>query len=356
VTVFAAVDLISTQSGNNAYDVEIDPEWTLDENNWRIPVTQAKKLGSEDGTTIYVGELYDGIASRFSEDSRAFKAELERLVATHYVFIIDKGFRVKINGEVVKPRATKLVFNKKTERGRKDAICPFMFRTKIDDVEVFLAVGFTRPIPSQEEIAQDQESTRYSSLEAGWTIVCNDRAVLYCDRTELTGWGEAGVPRYHTQFIAISGIVEFKSDDPAKLPTTTTKRGVDASSRLFLQIKNKMREGMQIFTDYTNKWKARPEASKKQIEEGEPLSFAQLKTESLRLKFTSTKTSYPVGEQFKPGLPQPKRITPQVRRIVYFKPIAEVESVAEYLFDDPNEHPAVVGEKCFDIQLKEARK
>ena len=67
-------------------------------------------------------------------------------------------------------------------------------------------------------------------MDAGWTIICNDRAVLYCDRTELTGWGEAGVPRYHTQFIAISGIVEFQSNDPAKLPTTTTKRGIDASS------------------------------------------------------------------------------------------------------------------------------
>ena len=62
-------------------------------------------------------------------------------------------------------------------------------------------------------------------MDAGWTIICNDRAVLYCDRTELTGWGDAGVPRYHTQFIAISGIVEFQSNDAAKLPTTTTKRG-----------------------------------------------------------------------------------------------------------------------------------
>jgi hypothetical protein len=348
--------LISTQNGNDAYDVDIKPQWTDDEDNWRIPVTPAKKAEPEDGTTIYVGELYDGIASRFSEDSRAFKADLERLVATHYVFIIDKGFRVKINGDVVKPRPTKLVFDKKAAGAKKDAICPFIFRTKINEVEVFLAVGFTRPIPSQDEIEQDQEATKYSTLDAGWTIICNDRAVLYCDRSELTGWGEAGVPRYHTQFIAISGIVEFRSDDASRLPTTTTKRGVDASSTLYLQIKNKMREGMQIFTDYTNRWKARPEDSRKQIEAGEPLSFEEIKIESERLIFTSTKSSFPMGKQFKPGLPQPKRISPQMRRITYFKPIAEVESVADYLYDDPGEHPAVVGERCFDIQLKETRK
>ena len=50
--------------------------------------------------------------------------------------------------------------------------------------------------------------------------------VLYCDQSELTGWGEAKVPRYHTQFIAISGIVEFKCKDPSKLPTTTHQKRI----------------------------------------------------------------------------------------------------------------------------------
>ena len=77
--------------------------------------------------------------------------------------------------------------------------------------------------------------------------------MVYCDRTELTGWGDARVPRYHTQFIAISGIVEFQSNDAAKLSTTTTKRGIDASSSLYLQVRHRMMEGMQVFTSYTNK-------------------------------------------------------------------------------------------------------
>ena len=348
--------LIETQSGDYIYDVDISPTWTDDEDNWKIPVKSSNKSRPEDGTTVHIGELYEGIADRFSQDSLAFKADLQRLVATHYVSIIQKGFRVKINGDVVKPRPIKLVFDEKIIRKKKNAICPYIFKAKIDEVDVFLAVGFTRPIPSQDEIAEDQEEKKYSSLDAGWTILCNDRAVLYCDRTELTGWGDAGVPRYHTQFIAISGIVEFKADDASKLPTTTTKRGVDASSTLYLQVKNKMREGMQIFTNYTNKWKGEPEESRKQIEAGEPLSLDDLKTESLQLAFNSTKTSFPAGEQFKPSLPQPKRLNPQMRRITFFKPVGHVRLVADYLYDDPNEHPAVVGERCFDIQLKEARK
>jgi len=280
--------LIETQNRTDAYEVDIEPAWTASE-SWKIPVRASERRMSEDGTTIIVGDLYPGIANRFSEDAAAFKSELERMVATHYVFIIDKGFEVKINGDVVKPRPTRLIFDRKSRAPKKEAIRPFMFRTHTDGVDVFLAVGFTRPIPSQQEIANEQEDKRYSSQDAGWTILCNDRAVLYCDRTELTGWGEANVPRYHTQFIAVSGIVEFRSDNPSKLPTTTTKRGIDASSPLYLQVKNKMREGMRIFTDYTNKWKERPDESRKQMEFGTPLAFEQIKAEAARLPFSATK-------------------------------------------------------------------
>ncbi len=348
--------LISTQNEGRVYDVDIVPEWTADEHEWMIPVRPGTKSMTRDGTVVVVGNLHTGIAERFGADAKAFKSDLERMVATHYVYIIDKGFEVSINGDVVKPRATRLVFNRKLRGPDKEGIQPFIFRTRTEGgVEVFLVVGFTRPIPSDDEIASEQDEKKYSSLDAGWTVLCNDRAVLYCDRTELTGWGEAGVPRYHNQFIAISGIVEFKSDDASKLPTTTTKRGIDASSSLYLQIKNKMREGMRIFTDYTNKWKERPDESRKQIEaSGPPLSFEEIRAASAHLAFSSTKRSIPEGDQYKPKLPLPKRPEPRKRRISYLKDVDEVRSVAQYLFDDIEKDASAVGEKCFDLLLREA--
>lgn len=349
--------LISTQNGDNKYDVEFTPDWIADEQQWKLPVQASKKSFKEDGTTVVVGDLNPAIAKRFGEDEKSFKAQLERMVATNYAFIIAKGFEVKINGDTVKPRPTHLVFDKKAAGTKRPAIQPFIFKTKVDGVEVFLAVGFTRPIPSPDEVANEHEEKRYSSLEAGWTIICNDRAVVYCDRTELTGWGEAGIPRYHTQFIAISGIVEFRSvADPSKLPTNTTKRGIDASSPLYLQVKNKMREGMRIFTDYTNKWKERPEESKKHIEAGKPLSFEEIKVQSRRLKMTPTKRTVPEGSQFKPALPLPRKVEARKRRISFVKTVDEVETVAEHIFKDVETDASVVGEKCFDLILKEARK
>jgi len=347
--------LISTQTADDAYEVDITREWINDEGQWRIPVHPARKSRTENGTTIVIGDLHDGVKKRFGEDRESFESDLETLVATHYAFIIDKGFEVRLNRRVIKPRPTKLVFDKKMRRGKRAGIQPFIFKTKTDGVEVFLAVGFTRPIPSQDEIEREQDEKKYSSLDAGWTVLCNDRAVLYCDRSELTGWGEAGIPRYHTQFIAISGIVEFKAEDPSKLPTTTTKRGIDASSTLYLQIKNKMREGMRIFTNYTNKWKARAEESRRQIEAAGPaLSFHEIKAASERLEFNPTKQSVPKGDQFKPELPLPARPEPQTRRISFVKKVEEVKLVAEHLFEDPDVDPSVVGEKCFDLILSDA--
>ncbi|HEY0159582.1 MAG TPA: ATP-binding protein [Thermoanaerobaculia bacterium] len=340
--------LISTQHEKDRYEVDISPDWLDDEDSWDIPVRPGKRQ-PEDGTTVYVTDLHEGVRRRFTDDSTSFQSDLENMIATHYTFIIDKGFEVKVNGVAVRPRATRLIFAE-----QETSIRPFMFMTASDGVEVFLTVGFTRPIPSADEAASEQEDKKYSTENAGWTVVCNDRAVLYCDRTEMTGWGEAGVPRYHTQFIAISGIVEFRSDDPAKLPTTTTKRGIDASSTLYLQVKNKMREGMRLFTTYTNKWKNRADEARQQMEAEQTLSFGELKAAAKRVEMRATTRTVPAGKQYTPNLPMPAKADAQKRRISYSKHLNDIRVVSEHLFGDSDADPSEVGERCFDVILARA--
>ncbi len=343
--------LISTRHENDQYEVEINPDWITDESLWTIPVRESTRTSDEDGTEIVIGDLREGIAETFGESNTSFKSELMRLIATHYAYIIEKGFRVTVNGDVVRPRTAKLVFD--AAKQGSESLLPFVFSGAINDVDVYLAVGLTRPIPEQGEILDEQEATRYSSIDAGWTILCNGRAVLYCDRSELTGWGEAGVPRYHTQFIAISGIVDFRCDDASKLPTTTTKRGIDASSPVYLQAKNKMREGMRLFTDYTNKWKGRADEAKRHIEGVRQLPLDQLKQATRNLTLSSTR-ALAGGQQFKPRLPVPKDLEPTRRRISFVRNLEAIESVAEY-FDEPALSAAEVGERCFDLVLEEAQ-
>jgi hypothetical protein len=297
--------VITTQNGNDSYEVEITPDCVRDEDDWTLPVRAATTPMAEAGTTIVIGQLHEGIKKTFGEGGEAaFHVELSRRVSELYAFIIAKGFKVSINGTVVEPRPTALVFQQKDGKRRTSGlIAPFIYRASVDDVQVFLAFGLTRAIPTAEEVADEDAGTqaRYKSLAAGWTAVCNDRAVVYCDRTELTGWGEDDIPRYHTQFIALSGIVEFRSDDAAKLPTTTTKRGIDAASPLYLQVKNKMREGLKLFTTFTYWWKGREAEARTMVDKAEVLIFSELKKRADSLTMSKV-TRLPGGQQYKPAL------------------------------------------------------
>ena len=340
--------LISTQSQQDCYEVEIKPEWIADPDDWKLPIKfKLPDSDKKDGTTIDISELNEDIATRFGDGAKEeFTSELTEKVQTHYAFILDKGFEIKINDERVEPESTKLVFNKK--------IKPYIYQTESSGVNVFLSVGLTKPILSRKDANDEENEERYSSADAGWTIICNDRAVLYCDRTELTGWGESGVPRYHTQFIAISGIVEFRSDDTAKLPTTTTKRGIDASSSLYSQVKRKMREGMKIFTAYTNHWKDNPDESKRQIALGNHYDLNQIKNMVETLDMSPVKSGLR-GEKFNPTLPRPESKKSTKKRISYSKELDDIQTVQSHLFGENKAKPSQVGEKCFDVILEEAQ-
>ena len=347
--------VISTQSGEDKYEVNIVPEWLRDEAAWDLPVTERETFMSQDGTVIVVGDLHEGIIDRFVDEVSSFQTELIGLIASHYAFIIEKGFKVIVNNQVVHSWLQRLIYETDGQHS-KNTIQPFIYKGTTDtNVEVFLAVGFTRPIPSQDEIDEENESKQYSTEDAGWTIVCNDRAVLFCDKSELTGWGEAGVPRYHTQFIAVSGIVEFKCDDPLELPMTTTKRGIDASSPLYLQIKNKMREGMKLFTDYTNHWKGSENELRTQFASCDAITFSELKSTNNQWLFNVAYRSIQGSTQSKPTLPRPRPSDPRRRRISFMKETEQVRAVATHLFDDPDVHASIVGEECFDVIQKDAQ-
>lgn len=336
---------ISTLNSNMRYNVEITPDWLRNEDDWNIPVHAPVEEKGGGYTKIEVSDLHEGIARTLDKNSgrKQFSASLTDIISTHYAYIIAKGFEVTINGVTIEPRTIKIAFAK-PKQPNEQTILPFMFRGTMDEVDVYLVVGLTRKVPSRGEITRGQRSTTNSSRNAGWTVVCNDRVVLYNDRTEMTGWGDAGVPQYHTKFNAISGIVEFRSEDPGRLPTTTTKRGIDASSPLYLRVKNKMREGMKVFIDYTNKWKDRPKDSSKHIAECAQLSLPRLKNEAGSLAFKSTRT-LPVSEQYKPSLPLPHK--PEGRRISFTKSEEEIATVAGYL-EISDLDPSDVGERCFD--------
>ncbi|NHB12211.1 ATP-binding protein [Burkholderia cepacia] len=332
------------------FHVKITPTWLRDDKNWILPIIEEEGPLEEPGTSIRVSSLRDGVA-RFYSNETDFEESLKKSIAAYYGYIIEKGFSVYVNGERIAPNQVALMFNRDSFDNDAEGMAPYAYRAELNGVSVQLAIGMYRPIPTEEE--EDEALDGRPSRElAGWTIICNDRVVLHADKSRNTGWGEAGVPLYHTQFVSISGIVVFKSNDASKLPLTTTKRGIDGNSELYLGVKEYMREGLKLFTDFTNKWK-RASAERTALKtDSEVTSIQNIASLVPANRWTAVRRGGG-GERFKPTLPLPKEDDP-VRQVRFMRRTSEIRRVSEYLFDEPDVATGDVGAKCFDEFLKKA--
>ena len=351
---------VFTRNESSLYKVTIPRTWANDENDWDFPMEDLENsdLLQSGGTRINISSINPEITEKWDREDKLdmFVDSLIKYIRQSYSFIIQKGFEITINGTPISPLQTNLLLNNVPDG--EAAIKPFMYQQTFGNVHVSLALGFYASPPSPDDI-DDENNLKRSSSDAGWTIVCNDRVVLYNDKSHLTGWGEAGVPQYHTQFIGIRGIVVFESTNPKALPMTTTKRGVDTSSSIYSAVKNRMREGLKMFTEYTNRWKGRNDRERtystlaKEVPIGDLIISKDIIENSTNVKFHK----YKGGFVFKPDLPKPQNDKPY-RRISFSRNIDEVNDIVEYLYDD-REHcitPSQVGEQCFERVLKEARK
>lgn len=346
--------LVRTRHGEDTYEVPITSEW-LDAKNWDpLPInepTEARENLGEPGTTINVCDLYDGVARHF--DNAAFENDVRTAIAEHFTMFLQLGLRVELNDKPVEPVRVEVLVSTDEERP-----APYIFQKTINDVLVSITVGLNtgKSLSDDEEDDAGFERDR-SSATAGWTVLCNDRAVIVGDKSRLTGWGD-GIPLYHPQFAIITGIIEFRSKRAEKLPVTTTKRALDTSSNVWLEALVKMKEGMRIWISYTNQWKNYPRADQSSHwtnAKPMPLSKA-IQTVASRKLTKNTGGVIEFNPQKAKILPEPEGKKPSARKIVFSRPIEEVRLISKILFDDPDEKPGVVGDKCFEIQLTKAKK
>lgn len=348
---------VRSRSGSDAFKVEISKAWLYDAKNWNLPITQLDpKTIPIHGTTIVIDELRREVARRFDDKKDAFVNDFFKFVAQHYSIILEKGFKVTINGKPVTPAPFKLLSSDLKSSKKRGLLAPYLLQAIINEVSVTVAVGFYRRIPDEAEVEAEQEE-RASKDDAGWTIVCNDRVVVYRDKTRLTGWGEAGVPNYHGQFIAISGIVVMQSTDLWKLPLTTTKRGIDPSSETYSVIKDYMREGIKYFTRFTNRWKKLPDERDNLYKSAVLMSLDEvISSIPLSARGTLRASSKGVAEatRYVPNLPQPQTNQKEVR-ISFSRPRANVRLLGDAILENPDANPSDVGAICFDRAFQEAR-
>lgn len=348
---------VRTRYGDDTFEVPITSEW-LEAKNWDpLPINEPTDAGEklpEPGTLILVKDLYEGVSRHFGNE--AFENKVRTAISEHFTMFLQWGLKVELNEKPVEPVRVEVLVSE-----REDGPAPFVFRKTIDGVVVSITVGrnTNRALGNEDDEDAGFERER-SSATAGWTVLCNDRAVIVGDKSRLTGWGD-GIPLYHPQFAIITGIIEFRSKRADKLPVTTTKRALDTSSNVWLESLVKMKEGMRVWIDYTNQWKNQASSEQQQAghwEDARPMPLREAIAAVAQRK--GAKKSEDEGVEFNPKknkvLPEPPHKNPSTRRVTFSKPAEEIRIVGKALFDDENAAPGAVGEKCFDLALAKAKK
>lgn len=341
-------DAVVQSWNDQAFSVHIDADWLKDQDWQRLPMAELEDGALPQGhTRIRVTELDPAVKAEFEQEF--FASDLIDTIAQNYSIIIEKGFEVTVRKaadaplpDPVEPIQFKLL--KGREGQPSEGVRPYVYVGEIDGVQVEVYAGLYRELPDEEE-RENEEETRGSSDEAGWTVACNDRIVVWKDRTRLTGWGESTVPNFHGQFIAITGLVLLHSADPKRLPLTTTKRGLDAGSDIYSKVKDMMREATKGLTGFTNKWK-KFETGLEDIYKGSDyVELGDLRQEAVTVA-QKPYHKYATMKRFVPNLPAPATASTG-SRVSFVAPKSDIAALSFAYFGGASAKPKEVGEEAF---------
>lgn len=213
---------IQSNTGDEAFRVDIDvAAWALKDDSledWTFPVLKlaGPALKAAHGTNISISELHPEVKARLDDGTVA--AALQKSISQSYPIFLGEIVDVQINGRTV--TKSELPF------GSSDDIEPGIAKFTQDGVSVTI-------------LATVAPKSKRNQESAGWYVLCNGRVVVAADKTPLTGWGLI-LPAFHSKYLGFVGLVLFTSDEPAKLPWTTSKRGLNREALVFQHARTRM--------------------------------------------------------------------------------------------------------------------
>lgn len=293
---------------------ETSDKWTfpIEEYNLAEPTPDADR-----GTTISINELGEGVENQFA--SPLFLARLSNEIASRHDSFLHRHLNIKVNGKSIV--GTEITFKYLPEY-----LVPIHLEYQ-NGVHYRIFAGVSESDP----------------VQAGWYVYCNGRMVVKADQTDLTGWGDLGVPtggpkipKFHHQFARFRGCTYFESDDPRRLPWKTTKDGLDVELPLFQRVKLQMQTTARPVINFLN------ELDKELDETNEE---KRVLTRLLSSAPSTLPSNLPVSKIFKYIKPPPQPKRPETMRIMFNRPKQQVErmkkclgvtsarSVGEHIFD-----------------------
>jgi Histidine kinase-, DNA gyrase B-, and HSP90-like ATPase len=219
-------------------DVDVD-EWRRDPrwDFWLETLARNEsRESSETGTTIRVTRLNEQVSGDMTNDR--WLNRLRSDARLKHRLAINKGLNIVINDDRLAAQTLALK--------ESESLKPVRFVKEYPDESAPVKLTILAGISEND------------SQAAGWYVFCNDRLVLGPDRTAATVWEGGGrhtrgpIPAYHDQYSAFRGYVMFDCDDAARLPWTTTKKGVDADSPIWRDARQTMKDLTRPIIDFLN--------------------------------------------------------------------------------------------------------
>ena len=302
---------------DGGFNLDLDvARWAADASQpWTFPITKRDPASAETcGTTIIISKLTEDVKRRLNDG--VFRGHLKNAIARTYAFYMAKFVTILIDGEEVDPVPLDVGRNRAAEA------------IQVNGVSCYITAGIGV-----------SQGGQFRDSSSGWFVFCNGRVVISADKSSLTGWSNpgAGLPIFQPKHRPFIGTVFFVSDDPERLPWTTTKSGINEDSAVWQTAKRHMvsiGRGVVSFLDgrYTD--------------EGTEVATADLR-EVAQERVSVLSSSVDEKLAFNP----PKIVKPKNVKIQYYAQIADVAKIESYL-RRPSMSAAEIGRYTFLYYLR----
>ena len=326
--------VVACNTGDDRWRVAVDVDaWLNEPDDWTFPLLDAPEGEPEQpGTLVRCGKLLPSASSRLAQ--AAFVSRVLSEISMRHALALEQGLSIDVNERQLVPRPPTLLVS--------DALEPISYSEVLTDpsgaqIEMRLYAGLAGGDEGEEELDTDDPTLFTGADAAGWYVFCNGRALLFANRTRLTGWGEE-VPRFHPQYRRFRGFV-YLTGDSAAMPWNTAKTDVDEDSAVWAQARRHIVDALRKSVAVMNRIKREVQQLPP---EDRPLVRAITRSHPAALEQLGERRTYTLPE------PAP-RVASDTRRIAYAVTADAFDTASSALGTD---RPSEIGQRTFRYWMR----